>query len=143
MSEEALAVRPWKTPASSRLGLAGLFVCAFVLTGCGTTTRVRTAEAPVVAMTSAMPPRVTPPAGTVFAPAAAPAPVTAPEVATAPDPPPVAVVESPPPVIVGPIAVVAAETDVVAVEADAQDRSVDATLVAQARGRAARSDKDD
>ena len=150
MSGEALAVRPWKTPSARRLGLAGLFLFAVALTGCGTATRIRTGNAPTVTVASAMPERMTPPAGTIFRPVkvdAAPATVVVEPVVTEPEPvtmtEAVALTEPVPPPPSVPIAVVAAETEVLAVEADAQDRSSDAPVLAQARGRPARGEKDD
>ena len=134
-------MRPWNTPIACRLGVAGLFVFAAALTGCGTASRVLTADAPVVAVASAMPQQSLPRAGTVFA---SVAPRDAVDVTPAAGAviEPVAVTEEAAPPPPAPTEVVVAETDVVGAEVDAQDRSSDVT-VAQARGRAGRSDKDD
>src|SRR5688572_21722377 len=134
------AVRPWNTPIAGRLGFAGLFMVAIALTGCGTASRVRTADAPVVAVASAMPQRITPPAGTIFARGDASAAVSAvptvDEATTAVELPAdectVSVeAEAVPTLATVPTDVVVAETEAeaVAVEADAQDRSSDVTVV--------------
>ena len=144
-------MRPWNTPIAGRLGFAGLFMVAIALTGCGTASRVRTADAPVVAVASAMPQRITPPAGTIFArvdtSAAVSAVPTVDEATTAVELPAdectvTIEAESVPTLATAPTDVAVAETEALAAVADAQDRSSDVTVVAQARGRAAGA-KDD
>jgi phospholipid-binding lipoprotein MlaA len=135
-------VRPWNTP----IGFAGLCMVAIALTGCGTASRVRTADAPVVAVASAIPQRITPPAGTIFpgvdvSAAVSPAP-TVDEAPAAVELPAdqrssTAEAEPVPALATEPTEVVVAETEAVVAEADAQDRSSDVIVVAQARGRAA------